>query len=92
VFTAAFGVIVQDKGFAAQMELGRLTALADEEKKTIEKAEEELQRFRDLPLRGTTGAEERIGYLLRKIQKSQKAVDGYEGEMNTLKKTLQSEV
>ena len=35
--------------FSAKMELGRLIFLAGEEKKTIEKAGEELARLKELP-------------------------------------------
>ena len=74
------------------MELGRLTFLAGEEKKNIEKAEEELARLKELPPAQVKEIEQRIRYLLRKIQGSQGNIELFELEMGKVKEVLKSEV
>jgi hypothetical protein len=92
VFSAAFALLVGDKVFSAKMELGRLTFLAGEEKKNIEKAEEELARLKELPPAQVKEIEQRIRYLLRKIQGSQGNIELFELEMGKVKEVLKSEV
>jgi len=92
VFSSAFRLIAEDKVFNAKMELGRLTFLAGEEKKAIEKAEEELSRLKELPAPQLKEIEPRIRYLLGKIQGSQKNIEVFESEMGKMKKVLQSEM
>ena len=78
--------------FNARMELGRLTFLAAEEKKNIEKAEEELARLKELPAPQVKELESRIYYLLKKIQGSQRNIVQFDVEMNNVKKILTTEV
>jgi hypothetical protein len=92
VFSSAFRLIAEDKVFNAKMELGRIGFLAGEEKKGIEKAEEELSRLKELPPAQLKEIESRIRYLLTKIAGSQKNIETFEAEMGRLKKILQSEV
>jgi hypothetical protein len=92
VFSAAFALLAGDKVFNAKMELGRLTFLQGEEKKIIEKAEEELARLKELPQPQLKEIERRIGYLLRKIQGSQRNIEQFDGEMDVVKKVLKKEI
>lgn len=92
VFSAAFALLAGDKVFSAKMELGRLTFLAGEEKKNIEKAEEELARLKKLPAPQAKELESRIYYLLRKIQVSQAHIVGFDKEMDKVKTILKTEV
>jgi len=78
--------------FNARMELGRLTFLAREEKKNIDKAEEELERLKELPHAQAKELESRIYYLLKKIQGSQRNIVQFDVEMNNVKKILTTEV
>lgn len=92
VFSSAFRLIAEDKVFHAKMELGRLTFLSGEEKKNIEKAEEELSRLKELPAPQLKEIESRIRYLIRKIAGSQRNIEVFEAKMGEMKKILQSEV
>jgi hypothetical protein len=92
VFSAAFALLAGDNVFNAKMELGRLTVLAGEEKKNIEKAEEELARLKELPAGQVKEIEARIRYLLRKIQASQQNIELFEVEMGKVKGILKAEV
>jgi RNA12 protein len=92
VFSAAFALLVGDKGFNAQMELGRLTFLAGEQKKNIEKAEEELAKLNKLTSGQIKGIEPRIRYLLNKIQTSQKNIELFEHQIGMVKEVLKTEV
>jgi hypothetical protein len=74
------------------MELDRLTFLAGEEKKNIEKAEEELARLQELPPVQVKEIEPRIRYLLRKIQGSQRNIEIFESDMGKVKDVLKTEV
>ena len=91
VFSAAFAQLADDKVFSAQMELRRLTFLSGEEKTIIEKAEEELTRFKALPPAHAKEIETRIRYLLKKIQTSQRKIESYEVEIGNVKDILKSE-
>jgi hypothetical protein len=92
VFLAAFALLVGDKVFSAKMELGRFTFLSAEEKKNIEKAEEELARLKELPAAQIKELETRIRYLLKRIQKSQRSIEQFDYETGVLKETLKKEV
>jgi len=92
VFSAAFALLAGDTVFSAKMELGRLTFLAGEEKKTIEKAEEELARLKELPTPQAKELESRISYLLKKIQASQVNILRFDKEMDRVKTILKTEV
>lgn len=92
VFLAAFALLAGDKVFSAKMELGRLTFLSAEEKKNIEKAEEELARLKELPAGQIKEIEPRIRYLLKKIQTSQRSIEQFDYEMGVLKEILKKEV
>ena len=92
VFLAAFALLVGDKVFSAKMELGRFTFLSAYEKKNIEKAEEELTRFKELPAGQIKELEPRIRYLLKKIQTSQRNIEQFDYEMGVLKEILKKEV
>lgn len=92
VFAAAFALLASDKVFSAKMELDRLTFLAAEEKKNIEKAEEELARLQELPPVQVKEIESRIRYLLRKIQGSQWNIELFEADMGKVKQILKTEV
>ena len=76
------------------MELGRLTFLSSEEKKNIEKAEEELARLRQLPAGQIKELESRIRYLLKKIQAStsQQSIERFDYEMGIVKEVLKKDV
>jgi TolA-binding protein len=74
------------------MELGRLTFLAGEEKKNIEKAEEELSKLKELPPAQAKEIEQRIRYLLKKIQASQGNIESIEFDMGKVKDVLKTEV
>ena len=74
------------------MELGRLTFLSAEEKKNIDKAEEELARLKELPAVQIKEIESRIRYLLRKIQASQRKIERFDYEMGVVKEVLKKEV
>lgn len=92
VFSSAFALLAGDKVFNARMELGRLTFLAGEEKKNIDKAEEELARLKELPAPQAKELESRIYYLLKKIQGSQRNIVQFDVEMNKVKQILTTEV
>lgn len=92
VFLAAFALLANDKVFSAKMELGRLTFLQGEEKKNIEKAEEELARLKELPAGQVKEIETRIRYILRKIQASQRNIEMYDFDMAIVKEVLKREV
>jgi len=92
VFSAAFALLAGDRVFNAKMELGRLTVLAAEEKKNIEKAEEELERLKELPAGQIKEIEPRIRYLLKKIQASQRNIEVFDGEMGRVKEILKAEI
>jgi len=92
VFSAAFALLASDNVFSAKMELGRLTFLQAEEKKNIEKAEEELVRLRELPLAQAREIEARIRYVLKKIQASQRNIEIYDTQMAQVKEVLKEEV
>jgi hypothetical protein len=92
VFSAAFALLASDKVFSAKMELDRLTFLAGEEKKNIEKSEEELARLQELPPIQIKEIEPRIRYLLKKIQGSQWNIEVFEGEMGKVKEVLKTEL
>jgi hypothetical protein len=92
VFSAAFAVLAGDKVFHAKMELGRLTVLAGEEKKGIDKAEGELALLKELPMAQVKEIETRIRYLLNKIQGSQRNIEAIEKEMGRVKQILKEEV
>lgn len=91
VFAAAFALLANDKVFSARMELGRLTFLQGEEKKNIEKAEEELAKLKDLPAAQAKEIEGRIRYVLRKIQASQLKIQEYDMDMAQVKDVLKKE-
>jgi hypothetical protein len=91
VFTTAFALLVGDKVFNAKMELGRLLFLASGEKKTIDTAEEELVRLKQLPPIQAREIEPRIRYLLAKVQASQRRIDLLETEMTKVKKVLRAD-
>src|SRR5271170_491955 len=78
VFLAAFALLAGDKVFNAKMELGRLTFLAGDEKKNIEKCEEELERLKELPAGQIKEIEGRVRYLLKKIQVSQRNIEHFD--------------
>lgn len=90
VFAAAFAKLAEDKVFNAKMELDRLTCLAAEEKKTIDKAEEELAKLRELPSGQVKEMEGRIRYLLKKINASQRNIEGFDYEMGKTKTILKT--
>ena len=92
VFSAAFALLAGDKVFSAKMELGRLTFLSAEEKKNIEKSEEELARLKELPAGQIKEIEPRIRYLLTKIQASQRSIEQFDYEMGIVKEVLKKEV
>jgi hypothetical protein len=92
VFSAAFALLVGDKAFNAKMELGRLTFLVGEQKKVIEKAEEELAKLRKLSSGQIKEIESRIRYLLKKIQTGQANIELFERQMGTVKEVLKAEV
>jgi len=92
VFSAAFALLTGDKVFNAKMELGRLMFLSGEEKKNIEKAEEELARLRQLPAGQIKELESRIRYLLKKIQTSQQSIERFDYELRIAKEVLKKEV
>ena len=92
VFSAAFALLAGDKVFNARMELGRLTFLAREEKKNIDKAEEELERLKELPHAQAKELESRIYYLVKKVQASQRNIIQFDVEMDMVKKILKTEV
>ena len=66
--------------------------MAGDEKKNIEKAEEELARLKELPAPQAKELESRIYYLLKKIQGSQRNIVQFDVEMNKVKKILTTEV
>ena len=92
IFSAAFALLANDKVFGAKMELGRLTFLQGEERKKIEKAEEELVRLRDLPPGQVREIEARIRYVLKKIQASQRDIEVYDMQLAQVKEVLKQEV
>jgi len=92
IFSAAFALLASDNVFSAKMELGRLTFLQSEEKKNIEKAEEELARLRELPPGQFREIEARIRYLLKKIQASHRNIEIYDAQMTQVKDVLREEV
>ena len=91
IFSAAFALLAADKVFNARMELGRLTFLAAEEKKNIDKAEEELAKLKELPGGQIREIEPRIRYLLKKIKESQQRIERLDFEMAFVKDVLNKE-
>ncbi|KAH6851315.1 RNA12 protein-domain-containing protein [Chaetomium sp. MPI-CAGE-AT-0009] len=87
VYQAAFNRLLDDPVVNARMDLALLTELAKIEAKTIDKAEAELSVLGMLPSQPYQ-TEDRINYLLAKLQKSQQRIVVYEKEMVGLKKVL----
>lgn len=92
VFSSAFALLAADKVFNAKMELGRLTFLQGEEKKNIDKAEEELAKLKELPAGQMNQIERRITYLLRKIQLSQRNIEQFDKDVDEVKMVLKREI
>jgi hypothetical protein len=87
VYQTAFTRLLKDPVVTAKMDLELLKELASVEAKTIEKAETELNMLANLPTKPYQ-TNERINYLLAKLEGSQKKIVAYEKEMGGLKKVL----
>lgn len=92
VFSAAFALLAEDRVFNAKMELARLTFLSGDEKKNIEKAEEELARLKELPPMQVREIESRIRYLLKKIRTSQQNIETFDIQIGIVKDILKTEI
>ncbi|KAK0625978.1 RNA12 protein-domain-containing protein [Immersiella caudata] len=87
VYQTAFSRLLKDPVVKAKMDLALLKELASVEAKSIEKAETELNILGNLPTKPYQ-TNERIHYLLTKLEGSQKKIMAYEEEMVGLKKVL----
>ncbi|KAF3361208.1 Putative pectate lyase A [Verticillium dahliae VDG1] len=90
MYQAAFKVLAGDPVLRAKMDLAVLTEMAKVEAKTIDKVENELALLGALP-KQPAQAGARVEYLLNKLDKSQRKIDGYDKEMVGLKKVLSQE-
>ncbi|CRJ95514.1 hypothetical protein BN1708_002030 [Verticillium longisporum] len=90
MYRAAFKVLAEDPVLRAKMDLAVLTEMAKVEAKTIDKVENELALLGALP-KQPAQAGARVEYLLNKLDKSQRKIDGYDKEMAGLKKVLSQE-
>ncbi|KAG7151922.1 Mitochondrial escape protein 2 like [Verticillium longisporum] len=90
MYQAAFKVLAGDPVLRAKMDLAVLTEMAKVEAKTIDKVENELALLGALP-KQPAQAGARVEYLLNKLDKSQRKIDGYDKEMAGLKKVLSQE-
>jgi len=90
VYRAAFKLLQDDRALKAKMDMDIATALMKAETANVAKYEEELSLLGQLPSKPAelTG---RIVWLLKKLEKSQVAVEMYESEIGGLKKILQKE-
>lgn len=87
VYQTAFNRLLKDPVVKAKMDLALLKELAAVEAKGIEKAETELNILANLPTKPYQ-TNDRINYLLTKLEGSQKKIVAYEKEMGALKKVL----
>ncbi|KAM0286057.1 hypothetical protein ACHAQH_001065 [Verticillium albo-atrum] len=87
MYQAAFKVLTEDPVLRAKMDLAVFTEMAKVEAKTIDKVENELALLGALP-KQPAQAGPRVEYLLNKLDKSQRKIDGYDKEMAALKKVL----
>ncbi|KAK0651186.1 RNA12 protein-domain-containing protein [Cercophora newfieldiana] len=87
VYQTAFNHLLKDPVVKAKMDLALLKELASVEAKGIEKAETELNILANLPTKPYQ-TNDRINYLLAKLEGSQKKIVAYEKEMGVLKKVL----
>ncbi|AEO61318.1 hypothetical protein MYCTH_2311354 [Thermothelomyces thermophilus ATCC 42464] len=90
VYQAAFKRLLEDAVVRARMDLAVLSELAKIEAKNIDKAEGELSLLGSLPSQSYQ-AEDRVNYLLAKLQSSQQKIAAYEKEMAVLKEVLAEE-
>lgn len=90
VYRAAFKLLQEDRALRAKMEMDIATALMKAETANVAKYEEELSLLGQLPSKPVE-LSGRIGWLLKKLEKSQVAVEMYESEIGGLKKILQEE-
>ncbi|KAG6040040.1 hypothetical protein E4U41_001558 [Claviceps citrina] len=84
---AAFSVLVRDAVLSARMDMALLGEVVRAEGRTIDRLEAELTALAGLP-RQTAETAGRVAYLLRKLDRSQRTVEGAEGEMGRLRKIL----
>lgn len=87
VYLAAFQFLGSDKALAARLDRCVLAEKAAIEAKTVAKVEQELSVLSTL-WRQPSQTNERIVYLLNKLQASQAKIEQYEAEMAKLKKTM----
>lgn len=87
VYQTAFNRLLRDPVVKAKMDLSLLKELAAIEAKTIEKVETELNILANFPTKPYQ-TNDRINYLLAKLEGSQKKIVAYEKEMGGLKKVL----
>ncbi|KAF2640681.1 escape protein-like protein 2 [Massarina eburnea CBS 473.64] len=90
VYCSAFKRLTQDRVLQSRLDLAILTDLVKVENATIDKCEGELLRLSEISGQPSL-ISGRVQYLLAKLAKSQRAVEGYEGEMVGLKKVLANE-
>lgn len=87
VYLAAFRALSRDPVLAAKLDMAVLAELAKIEAKIIDKAEAELALLATLPKQPAQMAG-RVGYLLGKVEASQRKVEMYEGRIVGLKGVL----
>ncbi|EPE03762.1 mitochondrial escape protein 2 [Ophiostoma piceae UAMH 11346] len=87
VYLAAFQFLGSDKALAARLDRCVLAEKAAVEAKTVAKVEQELAVLGTL-WRQPAQTNERIVYLLNKLQASQAKIEAYEAEMAKLKKVM----
>ncbi|KAF1961499.1 hypothetical protein CC80DRAFT_522887 [Byssothecium circinans] len=90
IYYPAFKRLTQDRVLKSRLDLAILTDLVKVENATIEKCEGELLKLSEIEGQPALIAG-RVQYLLAKLAKSQKKVEGFEGEMVGLKKVLAEE-
>ncbi|KAL2259199.1 hypothetical protein VTK26DRAFT_7203 [Humicola hyalothermophila] len=91
VYRAAFARLTEDAVVKARMDLALLGELARIEARAIEKAEAELAVLARLPGQPRQ-AGERVGYLLGRVQESQRRIEELEGEMARCKRVLREQI
>ncbi|KAK9474601.1 RNA12 protein-domain-containing protein [Dipodascopsis tothii] len=90
IYRAAFQRLVADRGLSAKQEISLATALTKIETEKISKCENELSTLTGLGAVKAVNVAERAQYLVRKIQKSQRLIEGYDNTVDREKVVLAS--
>lgn len=89
IYRAAFQRLVNDAGLSAKMEINILTTLTKAETDSIQRLETELMNISAINAYSKKQElYERAQYLMKKIQKSQALIDGYEAKITEMKDVL----